>query len=106
MNAKRLAELRNVISTEVNPRDESDLLAILSDYEAALPLLEAAEELLEVAALRGDHELPHPADDPKPWSARMSTAWEDLRAALACRSTPRTDPKAGDVGQEEEKKNG
>jgi len=44
MNAKRLAELRNVISTEVNPRDESDLLAILSDYEAALPLLEAVRK--------------------------------------------------------------
>ena len=51
------------------------------------PLIEAAEELLEVAALRGDADLPHPADDPKLWTARMQTAWDELRAAaLECRA--------------------
>ena len=42
----------------------------------------AAKELLEVADLRGDSSLPHPANDPKLWTARMQTAWDDLRATL------------------------
>jgi hypothetical protein len=46
-------------------------------------LRDAAEELLTVADLRGDSDLPHPADDEKHWTARMQTAWDDLRAALA-----------------------
>jgi hypothetical protein len=46
-------------------------------------LREAATELLEVAKLRGDNELPNPADDPKLWSARMQTAWIELDTALA-----------------------
>ena len=43
---------------------------------------QAAQELLEVADLRGDSELSHPADDEKLWTARMQTAWDELRAAL------------------------
>jgi len=43
----------------------------------------AAVEVLEVADLRGDTDLPHPADDLKPWTARMRTAWEGLRVILA-----------------------
>ena len=46
-------------------------------------LLEAAKELLEVANLRGDDDLPHPSNDPKLWTSRMQDAWDELRAALA-----------------------
>lgn len=46
-------------------------------------LLVALEELIEVADLRGDSDLPHPADDRKLWTARMQTAWDDARAAIA-----------------------
>ncbi len=42
-------------------------------------LLSAAIELLAVAELRGDDELPHPSDDEKLWTARMQDAWGDLR---------------------------
>ncbi len=42
----------------------------------------ASAELLEVADLRGDADLPHPEDDAKLWTARMQTAWDELRAAL------------------------
>ncbi len=45
-------------------------------------LREASAELLEVADLRGDANLPHPEDDAKLWTARMQTAWDELRAAL------------------------
>ena len=44
--------------------------------------VEAAREVLEVADLRGDTDLPYPANDPKLWSARMQDAWDALRAAL------------------------
>jgi hypothetical protein len=46
-------------------------------------LIDAATELLEVADLRGETALPHPADDPKLWTARMQTAWDELRRVLA-----------------------
>lgn len=39
-------------------------------------LREALMELVEVARLRGDCELPHPADDPLLWTARMQEAWD------------------------------
>lgn len=45
-------------------------------------VVEAAKELNEVAELRGDNQLPHPADDPKTWTARMQDAWNDLADAL------------------------
>lgn len=48
-----------------------------------LKLVEVLEELLEVANLRGDNELPHPADDPKLWTARMQIAWDEAQQALA-----------------------
>lgn len=35
----------------------------------------ALNELVECARLRGDNELPHPADDAKLWTARMQDAW-------------------------------
>lgn len=40
--------------------------------------IDAVDELLEVAGLRGDNELPHPEDDPKLWTARMQEAWDTL----------------------------
>lgn len=46
-------------------------------------LVEATDELLEVADLRGDADLPHPANDDRLWTARMQDAWDSLRAALA-----------------------
>jgi hypothetical protein len=46
-------------------------------------LEEASEEVLTVADLRGDTDLPHPADDPKTWTGRMAEAWDALRASLA-----------------------
>ena len=46
-------------------------------------LHDAASELLEVASLRGDNDLPHPTDDPKMWTGRMQDAWQDLAEALA-----------------------
>jgi len=46
-------------------------------------LCEAAQELVEVADLRGDADLPHPSNDPKLWTARMQTAWDDIRKAIA-----------------------
>lgn len=42
----------------------------------------AADELNEVANLRGDNELPASTDDPKLWMARMQDAWNELGAAL------------------------
>ena len=50
--------------------------------EAHQALCDSVEELLEVARLRGDNELPHPENDPKLWTARMQTAWDDLQAAI------------------------
>lgn len=44
---------------------------------------EALEELVTVADLRGDAELPHPSDDPKLWTARMQAAWDEARE-LVC----------------------
>ena len=46
-------------------------------------LHDAASELLEVANLRGDNDLPHPADDPKLWTGRMQDAWHGIAEALA-----------------------
>ncbi len=44
---------------------------------------EALSELVECADLRGDSDLPHPADDPLLWTARMQEAWDNASAALA-----------------------
>lgn len=50
--------------------------------ERLVMLREAVEELLEVAALRGDNDLPAPPDDPKLWTARMQDAWDCLQDAF------------------------
>ena len=53
----------------------------------ALPLLlelaEAAIELTAVARLREDDVLPKPEDDPKLWTARMQSAWNELDKHIA-----------------------
>jgi hypothetical protein len=51
--------------------------------EAVARLVECLTELVEVADLRGDSDLPHPSNDPKLWTARMQDAWDNTRAALA-----------------------
>ncbi len=46
-------------------------------------VVNAMRELLEVAELRGDCDLPAPPNDPKLWGARMADAWRDAFDALA-----------------------
>lgn len=62
---------------------DAEATASASLIAAAPELLAALTELLEVGDLRGDTDLPHPADDPLLWSARMQNAWDDARAAIA-----------------------
>lgn len=45
-------------------------------------LRNALSELVEVADLRGDSDIPHPCDDPKLWTARMQSAWDNARSVL------------------------
>lgn len=51
-------------------------IAAMAEYRDALL------ELVEVADLRGDSQLPHPSDDPLLWTARMQQAWDDARTIL------------------------
>ena len=51
--------------------------------ERIVELLTALEELIEVADLRGDADLPNPEDDPILWTTRMQTAWDECRIVLA-----------------------
>ena len=64
-----------------------DLLArneeLQREQEKMQAVVEAARELVEVASLRGDNELPHPSDDPKLWSGRMQDAWIDIEHSLS-----------------------
>ena len=48
-------------------------------------LEEALGELIEVAELRGDNELPHPCDDALLWTAQMQDAWDWAEDILAKR---------------------
>ena len=62
-------------------RSANTRIAELEAREARLR--EALEELIEVSDLRGDiDEIPHPCDDPKLWTARLISAWDNARAAL------------------------
>jgi len=60
-----------------------ELAQAQADVEALRQLKDAAAELHEVACLRGDNDLPHPADDPLLWTARMQDAWDELAVELA-----------------------
>ena len=73
---------------------ETDLLQARADVVVLRGVNDAADELLEVARLREDNELPHPADDPKLWTARMQDAWDELANALA--ALPERPKKAAD----------
>lgn len=73
-----------------------DLGDLLDWLQARIKALEGcAQELLLVADLRGDADLPLAEDDSKLWTARMQQAWDDLRALL----TPA--PNAEFSGEEE-----
>ena len=67
--------MRNKVSAA-----EAELATAKND---ALALTNAVDELLEVAALRGDDELPHPSNDPILWTARMQEAWDNLKQLRA-----------------------
>ena len=64
----------------VTPEYLEQLESQLAD---AKKVIEAAIEVLEVADLRGDTDLPHPANDERLWTARMQTGWDDLRDRIA-----------------------
>lgn len=76
----RLRELADACKTlRLSRQDDAIRWAVarIAELEGAL------SELVEVADLRGDSMLPHPADDPILWTARMQTAWDEARTALA-----------------------
>jgi len=64
--------------------DAANLIRVNAALKSQLDKAEKVlKELVETAGLRGDNDLPHPADDPKTWSARMQTAWDEADAYLA-----------------------
>ena len=52
-------------------------------------LREALVELVEVAELRGDDDLPHPCQDPGLWTARMQTAWDEAHELVDMPARPK-----------------
>lgn len=85
-----LDTLKMIDATTAALRAERDALA--ARVEA---LHNHLGELCEVAHLRGDDNLPHPADDPRMWTARMQTAWDEANTLLD--STPAADLAAHDA---------
>ena len=69
-DAKLIPLMKNTLPALL--REVMELREALGAYQGSV------EEILEVAALRGDNDLPHPADDPKRWSSRMQEAWNGL----------------------------
>lgn len=59
---------------------DAEIASLRLRYREALVML---GELVEVAGLRGDNVLPHPANDSKLWTARMQTAWDEAEMFLA-----------------------
>ncbi len=81
---KELAKAKEEVDTYkrlVDIADENYGSEIAGAREKNERLREATAELLEVGDLRGDTELPHPANDPALWTVRMQTAWDELRKA-------------------------
>lgn len=75
---------REVVADYQTARTAVDVeSALVRQWQAhAAALRDALEELVEVARLRGDNELPHPSDDPKLWTARMQDAWDNAADLL------------------------
>ena len=73
------------LNAELRAKQDEAIRTVQAERDAYREALtrqnDAATELLEVARLRGDNDLPHPADDPKLWTARMQTAWEEIDLA-------------------------
>lgn len=62
----------------------ADIKAIAEAHDDRdTPAFNALFELVECAELRGDADLPHPADDEKHWTARMQEAWDTARELTA-----------------------
>ena len=59
------------------------LEAGINALPALIAVAEAAVEVADVARLREDDVLPKPEDDPKLWTARMQTAWNELDKHIA-----------------------
>lgn len=81
-----IARMRDRHHSHADSEDAANAKLIVTLHNALpdlLAVVEAAKELAEVARLRGDDELPHPANDTKLWTARMQTAWDEVHAALA-----------------------
>ncbi len=101
---KTIEELRALMN-EANTATNPDRV-LLFQYRVqtaarnALPHLldiaEAFDELVAVGIMRNDHDLPHPADDSKLWTARMQTAWDD---AIEKRNAARAAGLFGEVGK-------
>lgn len=80
----KLAYAIDANKKEINQHTLAIVAVALVNQQAAVErLVETSKELQEVATLRGDNKLPPPADDRRPWTARMQTAWNEHAAALA-----------------------
>jgi hypothetical protein len=97
---KRIAELEARVKSEVAANmllqqnalfNKNATMTLCANHEKRIAELEAESqrrlniisELVEVADMRGDADLPHPADDPKMWTARMSDAWDEARNEIS-----------------------
>ena len=84
-NLKRIEELERQ-NAAIDSEAEAHIGDPLMTLEAALDEIErlrkALGELVEVANLRGDNELPHPEDDPLLWNARMQDAWDEAARVI------------------------
>lgn len=77
--AGRLLAIENS-GTEVIVRSDGAVFVRQDVAEAVIDRLRGAlSELVEVAELRGDSDLPAPPDDPRLWTARMQEAWDEAR---------------------------
>ena len=83
-NARPLfGSLEPTMERGLKTQQADEIMANTRLIASAPDLLSALEELLEVATLRGDNCLGNPADDPKLWTARMQTAWDEAELVRA-----------------------
>lgn len=64
-------------------RDSATMTTVVTLRASNAALVALLRELVEVADLRGDNDLPHPSADDTLWTARMQTAWDDAAVYLA-----------------------